>query len=357
MPNYYDWERTLSYDADVTMVIGARGYGKTYGLRVQFIRDYIKGGFRFVEVVRFKNELAGVSTGYFNRVGEREEFSEWIFRTDAHRAFIAKKPKGWDDGERKEKPKWECIGYFVAMTDAQRIKKQTFDKVKRVVLDEAVIERSDRYHDYLTNEFLILANIVDTVSRERADTQSLRPRVYLLGNACDFSNPYFAYAGVTADLTFGYRWFRNKTFLLHYVDSGDYGKEKLSGTVAGRMMVGTVEGMVAAGNEFAGMSADFVCKKPKHAKFTFGIKYNGVVYGVWTDMQGGHYHVTDWAPNNAQPIYYLTNDQAEVNYMAIRRNAKIMQSFANAYYLGMLRYETVDVKRNFLEVLAMFGVR
>ena len=31
MAEYYDWHKTLSYDADVTMVIGARGVGKTFG--------------------------------------------------------------------------------------------------------------------------------------------------------------------------------------------------------------------------------------------------------------------------------------------------------------------------------------
>ena len=55
MSKYYDWNKTLAYDADVTMVVGARGIGKTYGVRLQCIMDYIKNGFRFVELVRYKN--------------------------------------------------------------------------------------------------------------------------------------------------------------------------------------------------------------------------------------------------------------------------------------------------------------
>ena len=42
MKKYYDWEKTLSYDADVTMVIGASGVGKTFGRRKQFIREWVK---------------------------------------------------------------------------------------------------------------------------------------------------------------------------------------------------------------------------------------------------------------------------------------------------------------------------
>ena len=78
MAEFYDWAKTLSYDADVTMVIGARGIGKTFGLRRQCIRDFLKDGSRFVEITRYNNELSGVSDGYFNRLSElfRKQKSE-----------------------------------------------------------------------------------------------------------------------------------------------------------------------------------------------------------------------------------------------------------------------------------------
>lgn len=357
MATYYDWEKTLSYDADVTMVIGARGYGKTYGLRRQFLRDYIRSGYRFCEVVRYKDELSSVAANYFERLLRTPEFDQYICKYEGRKCYIAKKPEGYDDVEKKPRLNWDVIGYFIPMTGAQSAKKKTYDRVRRIVLDEAVIDRTDRYHTYLPNEFVTLANIVDTVSRERADAESIRPRVYLLGNACDFGNPYFAAYGVTSDLKFGYRWFRGKTFLLHYVDSGDYGTRKIEGTVAGRMMAGTDEALVAAGNEFTGMSTDFVQPKTKAARFNFGIRYNGTIYGVWSDMREGLYYVTKGAPNNATPIYYLSNDQSQVNYIAAKKTAKVFQVFAEAYYLSMIRYDSVDTKRNFLEVLNMFGVR
>ena len=160
MADYYDWERTFSYDADVTMVVGARGLGKTFGLRRQFIRDFKKDGSRFVEIVRYKNELSGVSDGYFGRLEELPENENYLFRTDSRYAYMAEKPKDYENIEVKTKPVWRKIGYFIAMTDAQRMKKLTFHNVRRIVLDEAIIDRSDRYHDYLNNEFAILADIV-----------------------------------------------------------------------------------------------------------------------------------------------------------------------------------------------------
>lgn len=357
MPNYYDWHKTLSYDADVTMVIGPRGVGKTFGLRKQCIKDFLKDGSRFAEIVRFKTELSGVADGYFNRLQELSDFEDYIFRTDARYGYIAKKPTENEDG-KKVKPDWQLITYFVALTDAQRMKKRTFNKVRRIIFDESILESTDRYHNYLPAEFGVLANLVDTISRERADVASLRPRVYLLGNACDLSNPYFTAYGVGTDLTYGYRWYSNKTFLLHYVESGEYGREKAIGTVAGRMMQGTVAGKIAIDNEFVGTNTEFVRSKPSRAKFTFGIKCNGKTFGVWVDLQGGLYYVTGTIPNNTEkPIYALTVDDNKINYIAARSATKTLSYFKEAYYLNLLRYQTVAVKHDFIEeVLKKFGI-
>ena len=358
MAGYYDWHKTLSYDADVTMVIGPRGVGKTFGLRKQCIKDFLKDGSRFVEVVRFKTELSGVADGYFNRLQDLPDFEKYMFKTDARYGWIAEMPPEAEEGGKKQKPDWKLITYFIALSDAQRMKKRTFDKVRRIIFDESILESADRYHNYLPNEFGILANLVDTVSRERADTQSIRPRLYLLGNACDLSNPYFSAYGVGTDLTFGYRWYAKKTFLLHYVEAGEYGREKLVGTVAGRMMQGTEAAKVAISNEFVGISSEFVASKPGRAKFSFGIICNGKMFGIWVDMQGGLYYITDSTPNNTEkPIYALTAEDNRINYIAARSASKTLSYFKEAYYMNLFRYDSVAVKRDFFEeVLTKFGI-
>lgn len=354
MTDYYDWEKTLSYDADITMVIGARGIGKTFGLRKQCIQDFLKDGFRFCEITRYKNELYGVSDGYYNRLSRLPVYDGYlVFKTDSRYAYMALKPEDED-----EKPDWKLAGYFVALSDAQRMKKRTFDKVKRLIFDEAILERSDRYHRYLPNEFSVLANLVDTVSRERADAESLRPRVYLLGNACDLSNPYFAAYGVGTDLRFGYRWYAHKTFLLHYVDPGEYSEEKAVGTVAGRMLSNTEAGSVALDNVFIRVNSDFISKKPRSANFSFGIVCNGKRYGIWVDLTQGYYYVTGKIPENTgKPVYALTRKDMKINYLAAKRMGNLMRDVQELYMFGMLRYENEQVLAGFGEVLEMFGIR
>ena len=351
MANYYDWNKTLAYDADVTMVVGARGIGKTYGIRLQCVRDYIKHKYKFVEIVRYKNEISGVSSGYFNRIDSNKEFEDYIFKTDAGLAFIAVKPFG------DEKPKWELIGYFLALSQAQAIKKRTFDKVKRIIFDEAILDKTDRFHHYLSREFTILANVVDTVSRERADIECIKPRLYLLGNALDVMNPYFMHYNVGVP-EYGYSWYKNKTMLLHYVKNEAYSKDKAKNTVAGRMLAGTEEGDIASQNEFARINDDFIMKKTRESKFSFGIKYKGFTYGIWSDWNNGYYFITSKIPNNTtKPIFTLTLDDNRINYIAARRAESMLNGFIELHYAGIIRYESIPIRERFKEVLTLFGVR
>ena len=360
MSDFYDWHNTLSYNADVTMVVGARGIGKTYGLRKQCILDHIKKDYRWVEVVRYKRELSSVSDGYFDRLSHDELFNDYLFRTDARYMYIAKRIEDGetDDKGKSLKPQWHVCGYFVALTEGQMIKKRTYDNVRRIIFDEAVLERADRFHRYLPNEFVALANIVDTVSRERVGVDGITPRLYLLGNACDIANPYFAAYGVGTDLQFGYRWYRGKTFLLHYVKDDEYARAKQAGTVAGRMLSGTVGGDVAAGNEFERMSTEFVSSKPKRAKFSFGIVCNGKRFGVWNDITEGLVYVTDYTPNGMdRRTYTLTASDSRVNYIMANRLTKVMQGFSRMYWAGIVFYDNVQVKVDFQDILQMFGVK
>ena len=350
---YYNWNDTLARDADITMVIGARGIGKTYGIRLQFVRDYIKKGYRFLELVRYKNQLADFTSTYFDKIDMNNEFPEYIFKTTSRHAYIAKKPK-----DTTIKPTWELIGYFGSLTQAQDMKKWTFANVKRIFLDEAVIDkRIDRYHGYLRNEYSTLASIVDSVARERPGVKSIVPRVILNGNACDLMNPYFVAAGLSEPPKEGYTWYRNKTMLIHYVKDSEYSEAKRKDTVAGRMLIGTVDDSISNDNEFLRYSNDFVEQKSKNAKFHYGIVYLNKKYGIWIDAQQGLYFVTRNIPNNATPIFALTTEDNKVNYIMGKRVESVMKGFIDLYYYGIVRFESPELKGEFSDVLRLFGVR
>ena len=76
---YYDRLRTqiLPRNADVNLIIGARGLGKTYGVRRYMLEDYIKNNICFVEVTRYREENNDVAAKYFDRIIEDNIFPDY----------------------------------------------------------------------------------------------------------------------------------------------------------------------------------------------------------------------------------------------------------------------------------------
>ena len=263
---YYDWGKTLTYDASVNLIISMRGLGKTYGIRKQCVKDFLKDGSRFMEVVRYKELLKGESAiqyGYFDKLQLNNEFPGYQFKVNGTNAYIAKVP---EDGK---KPEWQLIGYFTALSAMQQSKQRTFVDVKRVIFDEFIIDKRTG-HRYLSGEFNLFANLIDSVAREEVDAEGnavgTKVRVYMLGNACDLTNPYFVRWKISKQPKEGYSWHAGKLVLVHYVKDSVYQSGK-RGTLAGRLVSGTAEEGIIVDNMFDVGDEYNIMPKTKDARF------------------------------------------------------------------------------------------
>ena len=151
---YYDRLRAqiLPRNADVNLLIGARGLGKTYGVRRYMLEDYIKNGICFVEVTRYREENNDVAAKYFDRIIEDNIFPDWEFRVHNKVA----------EARRTGDKEWKTCGYFIPLSLQQQKKKSTYVNVRNICMDEIIIDPDDIYHHYLRNEYEQLANLVDT---------------------------------------------------------------------------------------------------------------------------------------------------------------------------------------------------
>ena len=86
MVKYYDWDATFSRQTgtqgEFCIVAGGKGIGKTFGLRLKCINEYIKKGFRFVEICRTKEERSQVEDGYFSKLQHDGFFKDYIFKVE-----------------------------------------------------------------------------------------------------------------------------------------------------------------------------------------------------------------------------------------------------------------------------------
>lgn len=354
---YYDWNKTLTYNAQINMIISMRGYGKTYGLRKQCVKDFIKDGSKFMEIVRYKELLKGESAiqyGYFDKLILNNEFPGYMFKINGTNGYIAEVP------EKDKKPVWKHMCYFVALSAMQQAKQRTFVNVKRIIFDEFIIDKRTG-HRYLSGEFNLFANLIDSAAREEVNedgtAMGTKVHAYLLGNACDLTNPYFVRWGINQQPKEGYSWYSGKLVLLHYAKDASYQAGKRD-TLVGRLVSGTSEESIIVDNEFKFGDDYNISKKSSGAKFEYGIIYNSQRFGIWADNNKGYIYVTKNFPEGSgRPILALTREDNTANYIQIRRGEKTLKMLMDMYYADVLRFENIGLRDRFLDAMDMFGIR
>lgn len=350
---FYDWDRTFSYQTgtqgEICLVLGAKDIGKTFGLRLKCMKRFIKSGELFCEICRSETEVKSVAPGYFDRIVSQGFFQDHMFKVERKCGYIAKRPP---DGE---KPVWEIMCYFVALSSFQAEKKRTFQRPRRFIFDEAVIDVKDRYHRYLPDEFLILANLLDSISRQQPkDAYSYN--VYLLGNAVDLTCPYLRHCGIDRIPAFGYSFYKHKTVLLHYVEPWD-AKDRRAYTLVGRMLEGHDEAKIVFDNEFSDTTGREIKKKTSNARYRFALRWGKMGFGIWIDSKRGIWYVTSKVPKGAENVYTLAKRDSTVDYVMVEKSHPLVQLLVKIYYVGGLRYESAHLREAFFEVLAFLGVR
>lgn len=357
-PRWLKWDDVFARDADFNLIVAKRELGKSFGAREQTLRDYRDKGERCVAIVRYKDDIQVAITDYYADVAANTgdaKLKTWLdtqeFNIQGNQILIRAKSEG------KKKNKWDLICRMIPLSKATRYKMATMNNLRRVLFDEALIDKSiDTYTRYLPNEYKLLQNLIGTLQRysEKDAKGHPRLRVYLMGNAVDLINPYFAALGITARPDFGYRWFKGKSWFFAYPDPNDYALKNSSEELAERM------GNSASdyGNEFVAAATDFVAKKTPEAVFDFGVAANGETFGVWLDKDEGFYYINHKVPRDTgRPIYALTTADNRPNYIVAKSANKTLKALSDLYCFGCLKYDTPATREHFNDVLTLFGVR
>lgn len=357
MSKYYDWKKTFSYQTgtqgEFCLVLGAKNIGKTFGLRIELLSRFLKTGKQYCEICRTKDEAEDVADGYLDKIFREGFFPGYRYKTVKRKGYIGKVELDEDGNDVVND--WKLFVYFVALTMFQREKKRTYDNVYYFIFDEAVIDRKDKHHRYLANEYSILANLIDTILREDYENPK-GAKVFLLGNSCDLLCPYLRGLGVNTLPKFGYSFYRGKQTLLHYVEAFEV-EAKMQNTLVGRMLRGSEEARLVFNNEFIDDTDEYIEKRSGNAQFKFGIRYMGVEFGVWLDWKKALFYVENKIPkNHKSQTLALTRADNSIDYNMATRTNESLQILLEAFYLQSVRYDSPATRELFFQMLSYFGV-
>lgn len=364
---HFTWQEEFTYDADITMIIGQRNDGKTFGLREQFLRDYRDNGERFSDIERHKDYIPNAAKNYFSGViaGTKDvKLKAWLDDMNTPCFRLANSAYEMAPRLKNGKPsnKWETIGYFTGLSIKQDAKIRTYENVRRVIFDEAIIEPEDqRYRQYLPNEWGNLASLITSMSKSRTTTHKVS--AYFCANAADLLNPIFQRLGIYEIPEYGRHRYNAGTkeapvdFLLHMLDPRIYVPYVSDAEDLGaRMLTGSEA--YAYTNTFDINMTEFICKKPKSAQYDCGFIYRDNIYALWTDYVFGYQYICKrFVKNLNRPMFALTTKDNKVNYFAAKEAKKALNRLVDSYSLGLLRFESVELREGVLRMFRDFGIK
>ena len=316
---YYNPNKLLSYNRILSFVIGARGIGKTYGLKKYSIKRFIKHGEQFIYLKRYKTDIKGIDQ-FFDTVAQ--DFPEHTFKVKGRELYIDDKLAGW----------------VMPLSSWQSVKSREFPNVCTIIYDEFLLEKSSK-QSYMQDEPKALLNFMDTVIRNRDNA-----RCICLSNAVSIVNPFFIYFNIIPNLDKRYNAFKN--VVVEIPDSIDFTDERKK-TKFGQLISETDYGDFALGNEFINDSKVFIEKRTKNSRFQFSIIYGGMTMGVWVDVDEGVMYLSQDHDPSTKKVFALTKDD-HVEDSLLMTNWKqnyYLGKMVNAFLNGYLRFDN-QVMRN-----------
>lgn len=172
---WVNWSYLLGKKAAFTMVVGARGVGKTYGV----MKELTKKKKPFIYLRRLKTQLdnCGKVTGNpFKRLNIDNGWNILPFSVGGNIEF------------RENDKNGELIAVGVALSTVATVRGIDFSEFNYIVFDEAIAMIGEKP---IKNEFEAFLNFYETVNRNREILGADPVQAILLGNANKLSNPYF----------------------------------------------------------------------------------------------------------------------------------------------------------------------
>lgn len=318
---YYNLDKILSYNAFLNFIIGERGVGKTYSTSKFVTKQFLKKGYEFIYIRRFKSELKEGLDDFYDSLIKNDEFKNHEFKRKGNELLIDNK----------------TIGYGLTLTQAQTIKGSNFPNVKYILFDEFLLE-DDGHHHYLKNEVKMFLSMIESIGRMRDELS-----IFCLGNSTSIYNPYFLYWNIEQPYKTDIKLYKNGLILVQIIENLKYREQKKK-TRFGQLTSGTDYEQFALYNKFDITNNDFIEHKSSSAKCSFCFKYQDKTYGVWYDYNLGKIFVSNDCNSNL--IFATTKDDLTPNTMllSLAKELNIWKQFTRNYKLGNVYYESPKIK-------------
>ena len=335
MSNWYSYNRLLSHNGFINVVLSPRGNGKSYGAKKMIIDDFLKKGYESVYVRRTKVELDKAKKTFFNDI--KKEYPNHEFKIQGDVGLI--------DGE--------VLVHFIPLSTSNNLKSSSYPLVSKIFFDEYIITQTS-HSRYLKNEMTLFYDLIETVFRKRTNT-----KVIIMSNAVSFVNPLFTDLNIEPKPDERFQKFCDNLVVLELFTDENFIKEKQE-TPFGRLIAHKDYGRYAISNTVLEDNNEYILPKKYHAHWSYHLtlKAYDFTIGVWADYLDDVYYIdknihTDATAHN----YHIYKDDVASGYYylgAFRNKEWRIKHLKKAYNEGRVYYVSQEVKKFFINTVMSY---
>lgn len=179
---FLDFRWIFSFCYTVMIIIGARGRGKTFGIKKHCLKQFFYKGRKFAWLRATDSALSNLTANegdtFFKDMKNENAFPfDWEGKIDGHGAiYICKHPE-------EEHKVWEHAGYAMGVSTFMHLKGNAFNDIYNIVYDEFIAEKDEVIRGDRCRAFV---NMLETVLRLRGKGNC---RMFLMANALNLGDP------------------------------------------------------------------------------------------------------------------------------------------------------------------------
>lgn len=333
-PDYYSITKLFPFNRNFILVNSIRGFGKTYGAQAWLIDHWRKTGDEFILICRTQDE-------------KKDGFLEKSLAKVFTKEFPDMEPV-FSKGTATVEGSVMC--YCVALSESNKFKKiGNLPYVKYILFDEYVIEENsnDRYVGGW-DEPEHLLRIYHTVDRDED-----RVVCIMLANNISAYNPYHMHRAFRIPYTPPGKIYKSENVIFENALPTAKIKEKKQTSKFGRMIAATDYGKYANEGEYINDKTYLVYPINKNeCDYMFTLYYNGVAFGVWRARMDFYFYVSKSINPTCKMQFGVLRTDVTDKVKLWDRAHPLCLSFIKNFRLGNLRFENMEIKKRFIDVLS-----
>lgn len=338
----------LTYNKPWNFITGSRSVGKSTGLAIYFVLDYIVNKHKFVYSRRTKDETLLTCGTYFGNaisiINSKTEIRIQDFYYEGGHYYI--KYNGMENPE-------EC-GHTIPLSLEQKYKSTNLSDVFNVIYDEFIAKDSTGYLGTAAHpetEYIHVLSLYQTIDRGIDTPYRNETRFFFSGNTATIYNPLFLSLSISSYIDDRARFIspKNKLWVLERVAY----VEALGDVETSFAYQLATEQERAYAYENKGADPTSFIKQPGVCHYDYTVILDGTQYGISHDADNNFYIQRPRPEVGAQRISLDIKGHDGNDLMLIHKWSlfPIMRVVSSAYQRGQLFFYSGKAQNAFLKYL------